>query len=66
MYLYGHYKGTHTGKPFMGLPAKGATADFDFSVLMKLKDGKIVERWATADDVNGLLVPLGYKVVAPQ
>jgi predicted ester cyclase len=64
--LYGHYQGTHTGKPFEGVQAKGAKADFDFSLLLRLKDGKVVERWATADDVMGLLVPLGYKVVAPQ
>jgi predicted ester cyclase len=64
--VYGHFLGTHTGKPFEGVQPKGAKADFDFSVLFKLKDGKVVERWATADDIMGLLVPLGYKVVAPQ
>lgn len=64
--LYGHFDGAHTGKPFDGIPATGAKAGFDFSVLFKMKDGKIADRWATADDVMGLLVPLGFKLTPPQ
>ncbi len=30
-----------------------------------MKDGQITDRWAIADDVMGLLVPLGYKVTPP-
>jgi predicted ester cyclase len=64
--VYGHFDGAHTGKPFEGIPATGAKASFDFSLLFKMKDGKIAERWATADDVMGLLVPLGFKLMPPQ
>ncbi len=64
--VYGHFNGAHTGKPFEGIPATGAKASFDFSLLFKMKDGKITERWATADDVMGLLVPLGFKLTPPQ
>jgi predicted ester cyclase len=63
--VFGHFEGAHTGTPFEGIPAKGAKASFDFSVLFRMKDGKIAERWATADDVMGLLVPLGFKLVPP-
>lgn len=64
--IYGHYRGTHDGEPFMGIPASGAEASFDFSTLLRLKDGKIIERWGTADDVMGMLVPLGFKLVPPE
>jgi predicted ester cyclase len=50
----------------MGIPASGAEANFDFSILLRLAEGKIAERWATADDVMGLLVPLGFKLVPPK
>jgi predicted ester cyclase len=66
VFVYGHYQGTHDGEPFMGIPASGAEASFDFSLLLRLADGKLVERWATSDDVMGLLVPLGFELVPPQ
>lgn len=66
VFVYGHYQGTHDGEPFMGIPASGAEASFDYSILLRLENGKIVERWGTADDVMGLLVPLGYKLVPPE
>lgn len=64
--VFGNFEGTHTGKPFAGIPASGAEANFDFSLLFRLKDGKIAERWATSDSVMGMLVPLGYKLTPPQ
>lgn len=64
--VFGNFEGTHTGKPFAGIAAKGAKANFDFSLLFRMKDGKIAERWATADSVMGMLVPLGYTLTPPQ
>ena len=62
----GHFDGAHTGKPLEGIPAIGAKASFDFSLLFKMKDGKITERRATAGHVMGLLVPLGFKLTPPE
>jgi len=64
--VYGRFQGTHSGADFMGVAASGAKADFAWSTLLRVQDGRIVERWGTADDVMGLLVPIGYQVVAPQ
>jgi predicted ester cyclase len=63
--LYGHFTGVHSGAPFMGIPAAGATASFDYSLLLRIEKGQIAERWATADDVMGLLIPLGFRLVPP-
>lgn len=64
--VFGNFEGVHTGKPFAGIPASGTEANFDFSLLFRMKDGKIAERWATSDSVMGMLVPLGYKLTPPQ
>lgn len=64
--LYGNFTGAHTGKPLLGIPAKGAKANFDFSLLFRLEDGKIAERWAASESVTGMLVPLGFKLVPPE
>ncbi len=65
VFVFGNYHGVHTGEPFDGIPARGAVADFDFFILLRLANGKIVERWGAADDVMGMLLPLGYKLQAP-
>ena len=59
VYAFGYYEGRHEGEPFLGISASGAHVRFDFSLRLRLEDGQIAERWATADDVMGLLVPLG-------
>ena len=66
VFMYGHYEGTHDGEPFEGIPASGAEASFDWSVLLRLEDYRIAERWGTADDVMGMLVPLGFELVPPE
>lgn len=63
---YGNYRGTHDGKPFMDIPASGMEVNFDFSILLRLTNGKIIERWAMANDVVGMLIPLGFKLVPPK
>lgn len=63
--VFGNFEGAHTGKPYAGIPATGAEANYDFSMLFRIKDGKIAERWATSDSVMGMLLPLGYTLTPP-
>ena len=65
VFVFGHYHGVHDGEPFDAIPASGAEVDFDYFTLLRLADGKIVERWGAADDVLGMLVPLGYTLSPP-
>ena len=65
VFVFGNYRGVHTGVPVEGIPANGAMADFDYFILLRLANGKIIERWGAADDVMGMLIPLGYRLVAP-
>jgi len=64
--VFGTFQGDHTGKPFEGIPATGAKANFNFALLFRIKDGQIVERWAASESVTGMLLPLGYQLVPPQ
>ena len=66
VFVYGQYQGVHVGEPFLGIPASGAEASFDYTTLLRLKDGKLIDRWGTSDSIMGLLVPLGYELVPPQ
>ena len=50
----------------MDIPASGMEVNFDFSILLRVTNGKIVERWAMANDVVGMLIPLGFKLVPPK
>jgi predicted ester cyclase len=65
VFVFGNYHGVHTGEPFEGIPASGAVADFDYFILLRLTNGKIIERWGAADDVMGMLIPLGYELIHP-
>jgi ketosteroid isomerase-like protein len=65
VFVFGNYYGVHTGEPVEGMPASGAVADFDYFILLRLTNGKIIERRGAADDVMGMLIPLGYKLVHP-
>lgn len=49
--------GTHTGN-FMGMPASGKSFSYDEIVIVRFKDGKIVEHWAEMDSM-GLMQQLG-------
>lgn len=63
--VFGHHQAIHEGEPFQNIPASGVAVHFDYSILLRLADGKIVERWGNSDDVMGMLVPLGFKLVPP-
>ena len=65
LFLFVHYHRVHQVEPFMDIPASGAAVDFDYFILLRLVDGKIVERWGAADDVMGMLVPLGFTLSPP-
>jgi predicted ester cyclase len=56
-----HMEGTHTG-PFMGMPPTNKHVTVSGIELFRVKDGKIVERWAQVDQL-GLMRQLG--VVPP-
>ena len=49
--------GTNTG-PFMGMPATGKAFTYDEIVIVRFKDGKIVEHWAEMDSM-GMMQQLG-------
>jgi len=49
--------GTHTG-PLMGIPATGKKVRIRGVQISKFKDGKMVERWGSSDEL-GLLQQLG-------
>ena len=66
VFVFGNYHGVHDGEPFDGIPASGAVVDFDYFILLRLENGKIVERWGAADDVAGMLMPLGFTLSPPE
>ena len=58
-----HFVGIHEGE-FFGVPATGAEVDFTGTLLFRVQEGQIVERWGDADMV-GFLSPLGFELVPP-
>ena len=50
-------KGTNTGS-LMGMPATGKSANMTSIHLFRVKNGKLVERWANQDDL-GMMQQLG-------
>lgn len=50
-------RGTHKG-PFQGIPPKGKSVAWEGISILRIEDGKIVERWFHAD-VLGLRLQLG-------
>jgi len=56
-YLNWHGDGTHTGD-LMGIPATGKTVHVTGMDVLKLKKGKIIERWAEVDRL-ALMMQLG-------
>jgi steroid delta-isomerase-like uncharacterized protein len=45
-------------KPFMGIPPTGKPTVFEGTTVVRVRDGKIVERWASMD-MLGLMTQLG-------
>jgi predicted ester cyclase len=56
MYLI--FEGTHTGIPFLGIPATGSTVRFALMMLLRIEDGKFIEKRSHVD-VNDILRQLG-------
>ena len=50
-------KGTHKGE-FMGIAPTGRSVQFRGMQISKFKDGKMVERWGSSDEL-GILKQLG-------
>lgn len=65
VFVYGDFQGVHNGEPYAGIPATDTEVAFDYTILLRLEEGKIVERWGTAGSIMGMLVPLGYELVPP-
>lgn len=63
--VFGHHAATHDGEPFQGIPASGVAVRFDYFILLRLENGQIAEHWGASDDIMGMLVPLGFKLVPP-
>jgi predicted ester cyclase len=49
---------THTGEPFMNIPASNQSITFTGISIYRIADGKIVEHWANMD-LFGMLVQMG-------
>jgi CubicO group peptidase (beta-lactamase class C family)/predicted ester cyclase len=62
--IRGTGRGTHDGQAFAGAPATGAKVEFTWTIFLRIKDGKITDRWANVDDL-ALLTPLGFELVSP-
>ncbi|MGJ9385599.1 ester cyclase [Salipaludibacillus sp. CF4.18] len=56
--VYLIFEGTHTGSPFFGVSATGSTVRFSLMMLLRVKDGKIIEKRSHVD-VNDILRQLG-------
>jgi predicted ester cyclase len=50
-------KGRHEGE-FLGVPASGNDVALSITTILRMEDGKCVERWSTAD-MLGLLIQVG-------
>ena len=51
-------QGTHTGAPFLGLPASGRQIDIEAVSIYRVAGGKIVEHWGLNDGMT-LMMQLG-------
>ncbi|MFC4600260.1 ester cyclase [Cohnella hongkongensis] len=47
--VYFIFEGTHTGTPFFGVPASGKTVRFSLMMLLRIVDGKIIEKRSHVD-----------------
>ena len=58
-----HFEGVHEGE-FLGVPATGAEVKFTGTLIFRVQEGQITERWGDADMVS-FLTPLGFELVPP-
>ncbi|RAS84812.1 ester cyclase [Priestia endophytica] len=52
------FEGNHTGIPFRGIPATGKDVKFSLMMLLRMEDGKIIEKRSHVD-INDILRQLG-------
>jgi predicted ester cyclase len=52
--VHGTVTGTHTGGDLFGVPASGKKLDWTHSDVARIANGKIVERWVSADTLRAL------------
>jgi len=53
-----HWKGTHRGKPFLGIPPSGKGIRVQGMDFYRLRENRIVEHWDNVDEL-GMLTQLG-------
>jgi predicted ester cyclase len=56
--VYFIFEGKHTGTPFRGIPATGKDVRFSLMMLLRIEDGKIIEKRSHVD-INDILRQLG-------
>ncbi|SIQ43840.1 conserved hypothetical protein, steroid delta-isomerase-related [Peribacillus simplex] len=56
--VYFIFEGTHTGIPFNGIPATGKIVNFSLMMLLRMTDGKIIEKRSHVD-MHDILRQLG-------
>ncbi|UNT71721.1 ester cyclase (plasmid) [Bacillus sp. N447-1] len=56
--VYFMFEGTHTGIPFLGVPATSKSVRFSLMMLLQIADGKIIEKRSHVD-VHDILRQLG-------
>lgn len=58
VWIHGTYAGTHSGGPWLGIPASGRSFAIDAVDIFRIQDGKLAEHWDVMD-VYGLFRQLG-------
>jgi steroid delta-isomerase-like uncharacterized protein len=56
--------GTHTGEPYMGVPATGKTITNRIIVIDRFREGRIIESWGVFDQF-GVMEQMGLVSAAP-
>lgn len=62
--IRGSFKGTHRGE-FMGVPGTGKVITMTWINVLRMKDGKVAERWMKYDEIN-MMSQFGFRVVPPE
>ncbi|MBN1293726.1 MAG: lipocalin-like domain-containing protein [Candidatus Latescibacteria bacterium] len=61
--IRGSFKGTHRGE-FMGIPGTGKEIRMTWINVLRMKNGKVVERWMKYDEIN-MMSQFGFKLIPP-
>ena len=62
--IRGSFKGTHRGE-FMGIPGTGKEITMSWINVLRITDGKAVERWMKYDEIL-MMSQFGFRLVPPE